>query len=62
MWYLPEDCNNMKIESVNSVTIIYYIYIVTMERVNFNYSLKNIPIPNNKSYLKTMIDKVEKFI
>ena len=33
-----------------------------MERVNFNYSLKNTPIPNNKSYLKTMIDKVEKFI
>ena len=33
-----------------------------METVNFNYSLKNIPIPNNKSCLKTMIDKVEKFI
>ena len=33
-----------------------------MERVNFNYSLKNISIPNNKSYFKTMIDKVEKFI
>ena len=33
-----------------------------MERINFDYSLKNIPIPSNQSYLKTMIEKVEAFI
>ena len=33
-----------------------------MERINFNYSLKNISIPSNQSYLKTMIEKVEAFI
>ena len=35
---------------------------MTMERINFNYSLKNIPLPNKKAYLKTMISKLESLI
>ena len=33
-----------------------------MERQNFGYSLKNIPVPNKKSYLKALIDKIGNFI
>ena len=33
-----------------------------MERVNFSYSLKNIPIPSENVYLKNMIFKLESFI
>ena len=33
-----------------------------MERFNFPYSLKNIPIPPSNTYKKTLIDKTENFI
>ena len=33
-----------------------------MERVNFNYSMKNIPIPSKNAYLKKLIFKLESFI
>ena len=33
-----------------------------MERVNIDYSLKNIPIPSNQSFLKCMIEKIESLI
>ena len=33
-----------------------------MEKKNFNYSLKNIPVPNKQGYLKSMLDKVEHFL
>ena len=33
-----------------------------MEVKNLGYSLKNIPIPTQQHYLKSMIDKVESFI
>ena len=33
-----------------------------MEKVNLGYSLKNIPIPSDQSYLKNMIKKLESFI
>ena len=33
-----------------------------MERVNFNYSLKNIPIPSKNAYLKNMMHNLESFI
>lgn len=33
-----------------------------MDRKNFGYSLKNIPIPSNQGYLKCLIGKVENFI
>ena len=33
-----------------------------MEQNNFNYSLKNIPIPNKQSYMKSIISKTESFI
>ena len=31
-----------------------------MERINFGYSLKNIPIPRKESYMKALIDKTHK--
>ena len=33
-----------------------------MERINFGCSVKNIPIPKNKEYLKRLIDMTEKLI
>ena len=33
-----------------------------METNNFTYSLKNIPIPDKKSYTISLIEKVEHFI
>ena len=33
-----------------------------MERVNFNYSMKNIPIPSKNAYVKKLIFKLESFI
>ena len=33
-----------------------------MERVNFSYSLNNIPIPSKNAYLKNMTFKLESFI
>ena len=33
-----------------------------MEQVNFNYSLKNIPLPNKDTYQKNLIHKLETFI
>ena len=33
-----------------------------MEKINFNYSLKNIPIPPKDSYMKSFISKVESLI
>lgn len=35
---------------------------MNLQQVNFNYSLKNIPIPNNDTYMKCMVDKVDNFI
>ena len=33
-----------------------------MEKINFEYSLKNIPTPSKKNYTKLMIDKTEHFL
>ena len=33
-----------------------------MERINYTYSLKNIPIPPTDSYLKSFISKVESLL
>ena len=33
-----------------------------MERINFNYSTKNTPIPSKNAYLKNLIFKLESFI
>ena len=33
-----------------------------MQLVNFDYSLKNIPISSNQSYLKSIFDKIESLI
>ena len=34
----------------------------TMEKINFGYSLKNIPIPKRELYMKALIDKTHKFL
>ena len=33
-----------------------------MEKINFNYSLKNIPVPSKSSYKLKLIDKIENVI
>ena len=33
-----------------------------MKKVNIDYSVKNIPIPSKRLYLKTLLDKLENFI
>ena len=33
-----------------------------MEKISFDYSMKNIPIPPQSSYMKNLIEKVEKFV
>ena len=33
-----------------------------MEKINFNYSLKNIPVPSKSSYQLKLIDKIESVI
>ena len=33
-----------------------------MNSKNYNYSLKNIPIPDRKTYTLSLIDKIESFI
>ena len=33
-----------------------------MEKINFNYSLKNIPVPSTKDYKLKLIDKIENVI
>lgn len=35
---------------------------MNLTTTTFNYSTKNIPIPDNKQYFKCMISKTEKFI
>ena len=33
-----------------------------MEKINFNYSMKNIPVPSNSNYKLKLIEKVELLI
>ena len=33
-----------------------------MEKINFEYSLKNIPIPSKQNYIKSFINKTEHFL
>ena len=33
-----------------------------LNKINFGYSLKNIPIPSNQHYLRCLIDKLNSFI
>ena len=35
------------------------LLLKNMERVNFQYSMRNIPIPTNKEYTKRLIEKTE---
>ena len=37
-------------------------FIMELKQVNFGYSLKNIPMPTKRVYLKSMISKLEHFI
>ena len=33
-----------------------------IEKIQFNYSLKNIPIPSRRIYLQSLLDKLDSFI
>ena len=44
-----------------SNSIYIYIYMI-MEKIQFNYSLKNIPIPSRRIYLQSLLDKLDSFI
>ena len=33
-----------------------------LEKINFGYSLENIPLPSNQAYLKNFVEKPESFI
>ena len=39
-----------------------YYFINQMEKVNFGYSLNNIPTPNERTYKLRLIEKIELFI
>ena len=49
-------------DSLSSLVTTLLRQHATMERVNFNYSMKNIPLPSKTAYLKTMISKLESLI
>ena len=38
------------------------LFLSVMERVNFHYSMKNIPLPNHREYTKRLIEKTESVI
>ena len=37
---------------------VYFVFIHTMEKLNMNYSLKNISISDNLSYQVKLIEKI----
>ena len=37
----------------------YFLPIISMQKVNLNYSTKNIPIPSARSYLPKLTEKIE---
>ena len=38
---------------------LYFVSEQLLEKLNFNYSLKNIPIPDNTTYNLKIIEKIE---
>ena len=38
------------------------VYLPKMEKVNFGYSIKNIPIPNERSYLLQLMEKLKRLL
>ena len=42
--------------------LVSTLCVTNMEQVNFGYSLKNIPIPNNQEYLLELVSSVGTFI
>ena len=66
-----EHCTNVKIQTIEITAPtsivepsnhLHFQETPNMERINLGYSLKNIPIPSQKSYLKSFISKVDSFI
>ena len=56
-------CYSMKIISdmfapLTYSWVLYFVFIQTMEKLNLNYSFKNVPIPGNKSYQVRLIEKI----
>ena len=46
----------------HSSRIIKTLGDMHLEQINLGYSLKNIPIPSSKQYIKCLIEKVDSFI
>ena len=40
----------------------FILFKLTMEKLDIDYSLKNIPIPSNESYLIKLIEKIESVV
>ena len=40
----------------------FIVFKLTMEKLDIDYSLKNIPIPSNESYLIKLIEKIESVV
>lgn len=47
---------------LDTVEHFHYTTLTEMEQENFNYSVKNIPIPPRNTYIKKLIEKVESVI
>ena len=41
---------------------LYIVLIQTMEKISFNYSLKNIPFPDKSSYTLKLMEKIESVV
>ena len=47
-------------------TLLYFVYVehsialnMNMEKLNFGYSFKNIPVPGKSNYLLQLVEKIE---
>ena len=43
-------------------SLFYQACNTTMDKINFGYSMKSIPIPSNQHYLKCLLEKLNSFI
>ena len=48
--------------SIAPLVLSTLLFLSVMERVNFDYSMKNIPLPNHSEYTKRLIEKTESVI
>ena len=51
--------NTLFDKNYTRISHIYFLPIISMQKVNLNYSTKNIPIPSARSYLPKLTEKIE---